>query len=97
MQSVLTASADGKQLHERLGPVTLCFELRRDGEAIDWRLRGGRLYGVPLPRALFGRVLSRSGAENGRYAFRIDTRLPVLGQLVAYRGWLEIVRAEDHP
>jgi len=97
MRSVLTTSADNRQLHERLGPVTLCFELRRDGEAIDWQLHGVRLCGVPLPRALFGPVLSRSGAEDGRYAFRIDTRLPLLGQLVAYRGWLEIIPAEDRP
>lgn len=77
------------RLHERLGPVTLHFELCRAGEAIDWRLRGGHLLGLPLPRAWFGAVYSRSGAHGERYAFQIETRLPWLGQLIAYRGWLQ--------
>ena len=46
--------------------------------------------GLSLPRALCGTVLSRSGARDGRYAFDIDARLPWIGRLVAYRGWLEI-------
>jgi hypothetical protein len=91
MCSTLRAGNDGL-LHERLGPATLRFALRRDGDAIDWRLQGVRLFGLPLPRALCGRVLSRSGVCDGRYAFDIDVRLPLLGRLVAYRGWLEIDR-----
>jgi Domain of unknown function (DUF4166) len=91
MQSHLARSTDGSHLCERLGPVTLHFALRRDGDSIDWQLRGGRLLGVPLPRAWLGTVRSRSGSQGGRYAFRIDTRLPLLGRLVAYRGWLEPV------
>jgi hypothetical protein len=38
---------------------------------------------------LRGRVLSRSGMRDGRYHFSVDVRLPVLGQLIAYEGWLE--------
>jgi hypothetical protein len=79
------------RLHERLGPVTLQFELRRMDDAIDWRLRGVRLLGLPLPRAWFGAVYSRSGSHQEHYAFRIDTRLPLLGQLIAYHGWLDPV------
>ena len=91
MRSRLTGAADGRRLHEALGPLRLHFELRCDGRAIDWQLRGGRLFGLPLPRACFGQVLSRSGAEGDRYAFHIETRVPLLGKLVAYRGWLDIV------
>ena len=90
MRSTLERSADGTRLRERLGQVSLYFELRREGGAIDWRLHQGRWLGLPLPRAWFGSVLSRSLAEEGRYAFHIDTRLPLVGQLIAYRGWLEI-------
>lgn len=90
MRSTLEPAADGMHLRERLGPVSLYFELRRDGAAIDWQLREGRLLGLPLPRKWFGSVLSRSLAEAERYVFHIDTRLPLLGQLIAYRGWLEI-------
>lgn len=91
MRSRLSPSPDGLRLHEQLGPVTLQFQLRRDHDTIQWQLRGGRLLGLPLPRACFGSVLSCSGAKDGRYAFQVDTRLPLLGRLVAYRGWLEVV------
>jgi len=91
MRSVLDRVTDTPLLREQLGPITLRFELLRDNNVIDWRLRGARIFGLPLPRALFGEVLSRSGERDGRYAFDIDTRLPLLGKLIAYRGWLEIV------
>lgn len=89
MRSTLRAGED-LRLHERLGPVTLRFSLQREGDAIDWQLRRVSLLGLPLPRALCGTVLSRSGAREGRYSFDIDVHLPLLGRLIAYRGWLEI-------
>jgi len=91
MRSVLDRVTNSPLLSERLGPITLCFELLRDDKTIDWQLRSARMFGLPLPSVVFGEVLSRSGAQDGRYAFHIDTRLPLLGRLVAYRGWLEIV------
>jgi hypothetical protein len=94
MRSVLDLDANANRLLERLGPVTLHFELRHDGDGIDWNLLRVSLFGLPLPRAWFGEVLSRSYAQDGRYAFAIDTRLPLAGRLVAYRGWLEIVSDE---
>lgn len=77
-------------LRERLGPVTLRFALLADGQAIDWQLRRVHLLGIPVPRAWHGAVLARSGTRDGRYEFHIDARLPLVGQLVAYQGWLEI-------
>ncbi|MDN5923646.1 MAG: DUF4166 domain-containing protein [Xanthomonadales bacterium] len=91
MVSTLDRSRNGERLHERLGPLTFVFELQADGAAINLQLRGARMLGLPLPRALCGRVDSRSAAQAGRYTFAIDVKLPLLGQLVAYRGWLEIV------
>jgi hypothetical protein len=91
MRSVLDHVMGAPLLREQLGPITLRFELLRDGNVIDWRLRGARIFGLPLPRALFGEVLSRSGEGDGRYVFNIDTRLPLFGRLIAYRGWLEII------
>jgi hypothetical protein len=89
MQSVLDRRRGSPLLYERLGPATLGFALRRDGDAIDWQLRSLWMFGLPLPRALRGKVLSRSGIRDGRYHFSVDVRLPLLGQLVGYQGWLE--------
>jgi hypothetical protein len=91
MRSVLDRDMESAHLLERLGPVTLRFQLHHDANGIDWDLKRVSACGLPMPRAWFGQVLSRSSAHDGRYAFAIDTRLPLVGRLVAYRGWLEIV------
>jgi hypothetical protein len=89
MQSVLDRRPHSPLLYERLGPARLGFVLCRDGDAINWQLRSLHVLGLPLPRALRGRVLSRSGLREGRYHFRVDVQLPLLGRLIAYDGWLE--------
>lgn len=86
MRSVLD-QANGL-LCERLGPMTFRFKLHRSRDAIDWELRSTRFFGIPLPRWMSGRVSSRSGAELDRYAFAVNVDLPLIGKLVAYRGWL---------
>lgn len=89
MRSTLQRRPGSPLLYERLGPATLGFALRRDGDAIDWQLRSLHVLGLPLPRALHGQVGSRSGFRDGRYHFSVDVRLPWLGQLIGYQGWLE--------
>ena len=89
MQSLLDRRPGSPLLYEQLGPATLGFALCRDGDAIDWQLRSVHVFGLPLPRALRGHVLSRSGFRDGRYHFSVDVRLPLLGQLIGYQGWLE--------
>ena len=91
MQSTLSANASATQLLEKLGPVTLRFTLRPDTHGVAWHLSGARVLGLPVPRGWLGTVLSHSGEREDRYAFTIDTQLPWIGRLVAYRGWLEIV------
>jgi hypothetical protein len=91
MQSTLRADADDMHLLERLGPVTLRFKLSPDAHGVAWHLNGARMFGLPVPRRWLGTVLSHSGERDGRYAFTVDCRLPWLGRLIAYRGWLEIV------
>jgi hypothetical protein len=94
MRSVLDRVEHCALLSERLGPTTLRFRLHADQGSIDWRLQSVRVLGVPLPRRLAGDVLSRSGESDGRYSFLVDVRMPLLGRLIAYRGWLEIVERD---
>lgn len=91
MRSVLGPAGD--RLREQLGPMAFLFDLHRDDNAIDWKLRSVRLLGIPLPQWMSGEVLSRSGSRDGRYAFEVDVQLPLIGTLVSYRGWLEIFDA----
>jgi len=91
MRSTLRRTTHAPLLAEKLGLITLRFALNLDHESIDWQLKSARWVCLPIPRFLFGKVMARCASENGRYTFQIDTRLPLIGRLVAYRGWLEIV------
>lgn len=55
----------------------------------DWQLRSVHLLGLPIPRALRGKLVLRSGVRADRYHIQVDVRLPWLGQLIACNGWLE--------
>ena len=46
---------------------------------------------LALPVGLFGRVQCRERAHEGRYEFRVEAALPLVGLLVRYEGWLEPV------
>lgn len=91
MQSTLGRDATDTYLLEKLGPVTFRFTLHPDTHGVAWHLKDARVFGIPMPRGWLGTVLSHSGERDGRYAFTVDARLPWIGRLVAYRGWLEIV------
>ena len=42
----------------------------------------------PLPRWLISPTVCSESSVGGRFAFDIDVKLPLIGQLIHYRGWL---------
>lgn len=77
-------------LCERLGPVTLRYRMTVENGALVWRVIGIRVLGLlPLPARWFTGVAPRESEEDGRYRFDVRARLPGVGLLVHYRGWLE--------
>lgn len=77
-------------LHERLGPATLRYRMTVENGAIVWRVIGIRILGLlPLPARWFAGVEARESGDDGRYRFDVRARLPGIGLLVHYRGWLE--------
>ncbi len=88
MRSILRAGP-ATQLSERLGPVTLRFLLQVAQGEIVWTLVGARMLGLPIPRALLGRVSARSGARGDSYHFSVSAELPGIGCWIAYDGTLE--------
>lgn len=76
-------------LEERLGPLRFRFALHVADGALYWRAVGMRVLGiVPLPAWLLARVRCREREHEGRYAFRGEVALPLLGPLIRYEGWL---------
>lgn len=77
-------------LHEALGPVHFRFHLHVDNGAILWVVHSVRLLGLlPLPAQLFSGVHCREHEEKGRYHFLVEAKLPIIGLLIRYEGWLE--------
>lgn len=82
--------AHGTRLRERLGLVTFDFDLRAEGGRIEWRVARVAALGVPLPARWFGGVAATEYEADARYRFDVRARLPVVGMLVHYRGWLQV-------
>lgn len=78
------------RLCERLGLVTFAFTLRVDGAALCWRVDRVSAVGIPLPVRWFRGVYARESEEEGRYCFEVAAALPLAGELVHYRGWLDV-------
>ncbi|MBW8823996.1 MAG: DUF4166 domain-containing protein [Xanthomonadales bacterium] len=78
-------------LKERLGPCTFDYRLVRVGSELAWTVERARLFDiVPLPAKLFDGVRCRESQDAaGRYCFFVEAKLPVLGLLARYEGWLE--------
>lgn len=77
-------------LREHLGAVVFDFDLRPDGAQLHWRVARVRALGLPLPARLFRDVHAREFEEAGRYRFDVHARLPGIGLLVHYAGWLHV-------
>lgn len=81
---------NGARLSERLGLVRLDFALHGTASGFDWQVVAVRALGVlPLPAHWFRQVKAGCGRDSqDRYRFDIEARLPWVGLLVAYEGWL---------
>ncbi len=73
---------------ERFGPFTFGIALVREPDRLRLVVRRWSLFAIPLPSALapFGSTFER--AEDDRFHFHVEIRLPVIGLIVGYRGWL---------
>ena len=90
MRSRLRAS--GGLLVERLGLVEFRFRLTVDERRLVWRVTGVRALGLPLPARWFAGVNASESEAEGRYTFDGRARLPLVGAIVDYRGWLDVRR-----
>lgn len=80
----------GGLLRERLGPLQFRYRLHPAREALWWQVAGVRAFGLlPLPSGWFEGVRCREREHAGRYEFLVEARLPLIGLVVSYDGWLE--------
>lgn len=88
MRSRLWAQAG--LLREHLGLLRFGFRLGVDGGAVTWRVERVDALGIRLPTRWFGGVHARESEVDGRYRFEVSAALPVVGLVVAHRGWLHV-------
>jgi hypothetical protein len=73
---------------ERFGPFAFGLALLCETDRMRLVVRGWSVFGIPLPRALAPVGDAYESAEDGRFHFHVEIRLPVIGLIVGYRGWL---------
>ncbi|WP_313808706.1 DUF4166 domain-containing protein [Sphingobium sp.] len=81
-------SQRGPLLVERFGPFHFAFALPSDDHGLTMVMRRWSLGSFPLPLWLAPRSVAREWVEDGRFYFDVPIKLPIIGQLVHYRGWL---------
>jgi hypothetical protein len=82
-------SLAGEGVAERFGPLRFGFDLPSDGNGLRMALRRWTAFGLPMPRALGPQIAAREWQENGRFRFEVGVRMPLVGEVVRYTGWLE--------
>lgn len=80
---------DAGTVVERFGALAFALRNTLNGEGLSQEIAAAYVLGVPLPRFLGPRVHARERLDaQGRFTFDVAIALPLLGRLVAYRGWL---------
>jgi hypothetical protein len=89
MRSRLRRAQVPGQIREQFGPFSFTIRLRWDGERLHYEMMGGDALGVPLPRVLLPQSDAFERVEDGVFRFDVRLRLPLIGLLAHYRGWLK--------
>lgn len=92
MQSRLAGA--GSHLVERLGATRLVFALDAAPQQLAMRLVRLDFLGVPCPRWLMPRIEAHESGNAGRFHFRVQASLALVGVVAAYRGHLEVPAME---
>ena len=88
-RSTLSADPAPGVVRERFGMLTFRLHLSSTPDGIAWPIVGWYVIGIPMPMLLAPRSDTLEGVDGqGRYAFDMAVSLPLVGQLVRYRGWL---------
>lgn len=75
-------------LVERFGPLGFAMAIVVKDGRLNLIPRRWSLFGLPLPRWLGPRGTAHESGADGRFHFHVEIALPLVGLIVAYRGWL---------
>ncbi len=88
-RSTLRPGPPGGCLYERFGPFEFELDMTAHESGFELSVIGWQIGPVRLPLQLAPRAPARAFVDaEGRYGFDVAISLPLVGQLVRYRGWL---------
>jgi hypothetical protein len=80
---------DSGTVIERFGALSFALRNALDGEGLSQQIAGAYVLGIRLPRLLWPRIRAQERVDGqGRFTFDVAIAVPLLGRLVAYKGWL---------
>lgn len=80
-------------LVERLGVFQLGFRLDVATDKLSMLLDRVTAFGIPCPSILFPRVTAEEYGDDERFYFNIEMHMPLVGRVVAYKGYLDMISA----
>ncbi len=88
-RSVLSQGLKPNVIFEKFGPLKFKMKFRIEDEKLHYDIISATLLGLPYPKFLLPHSITHERAERGKFIFDVEIRLPLLGRLIAYKGWLE--------
>ena len=87
--SVLSPGHGPRRIVERFGPIRFHLRLPADETGLTMPIERATLLGLSLPSWLMPESRTREFVDpQGRFSFDVEIRLPLVGRLLRYRGWL---------
>jgi len=78
----------GRHLVERFGPMRFFFDLPADEAGLTMVMRKWSIFGVRMPLILAPRSEVREWAESDDFCFDVPIALPLIGDVIHYKGRL---------
>jgi hypothetical protein len=79
-------------LVECFGPINFHFRLQPDQAQLKMLLQSVTVVGIPAPKFMMPTVHAQETGAQGKLHFSVSARLPLVGLLAEYRGYLDIER-----
>lgn len=76
---------------EWFGPMAFGLALVEEDRHLYLLMRRWDIFGIAMPKFLAPRIVAFEHAARDRFNFSVKLSLPLIGLIVAYRGWLEPV------
>lgn len=82
---------DGPTLTEKFGPFVFGLRVIAHEHGIDLIPESVKLWAIPVPKMLCPEAIGLERVKNDLYHFDVSVRVPLVGEIVSYDGYLSPV------